>query len=229
MPKVWLDEDLCRTGDLPDVCLKCGQQTTNRVKKTFAWMSPWIYVALLFGAIGMLVFLILAATLRKTIKAKVPMCDEHKRHWLIRVLLVLGSLVAVIGMIVLVVAALSSAPPGSAGRDLMPLLIIAPIVAWVILAIVVSVTAIRALEIRADRGLHLAGVSQEFVDAYKEEFDRNLSSRVDRDALDRWSERRPSRRPEPGRDAEPGDRYRGQDQEEDRRRTTRDRDRDDDY
>jgi hypothetical protein len=222
MPRVWLDDRLCKRGDLPDVCLKCGQPATDRVKKTFTWMSPWIYILLLFGALGLIIFLILAATMRKTVKAQMPMCERHRNHWKARLLLVLLGLVAVIGVIVLVVASLDSLPPGDV-RDLLPLTIVAAILAWLIGAIVASLTSIRAAEINDARGLQLTGVCEEFIDAYEEAYGSRRAGRVDRAALERWEDRDERRPSGPSRPAERSDRYREEDEEDDRRRSKRDR------
>jgi hypothetical protein len=220
MAQVWLDDRLCKRGDLPDVCMKCGAPTPDRVKKQFAYMPPWSYVVLLFGVLGIIIFLVLVATLRKSVNAQVPLCREHRNHWLSRTLLVVFSLIGGIGLIVLVVVAMNSLQGGGV-RDVLPLLIIAIIVSWLILAIVVSVTSIRCVEINDRQGVKLQGVCQEFVDAYRDEYDYDRPSRLDRDALDRWDEPRPSR---PARDERSDDRrYRREDEEDDRRRERRDR------
>jgi hypothetical protein len=222
MPQIWLDDRLCERGDLPDICLKCGEPTTDRKSKTFGWIPPATYIALLFGGLGVIIFLILAAVLRKTVHAQVPMCERHRNHWLFRTLLIVGGLVVGIGLIILSVALGDSLPPGDERGILMLVGILGPIVGWIILAIVVSVTAIRALEIRPERGLKLGGVHQDFIDAYQRDFERGLSGPLDRGAMERWQERGRTRPSGPG-----GNRYRGEDEEDDRRRSSRDRYRDD--
>jgi hypothetical protein len=222
MPNVWLDERLCHHGDLPDICLKCGQPTSNRVKKTFNWNPPWIWVTILAG---LLPYVIVAAVTRKTITARLPMCDQHKGHWWKRILLVVAGLLGVIALIVLVVVVLDEMGPGNKGiaGPILGLMIPIAFLAWVVMAIVAQVTAIRAAEIDDYRGLKLAGVCREFIDAYREDYEPS-PGRMDRRGLERWEDREP-RRPRPARDDDR--RYRGEDEEDDRRRSSRDRYRDD--
>ncbi len=230
MAKVWLEERLCNRGDLPDVCLKCGRPTTNRVKKTFNWNPPWVWITLVAG---LLVLLIVVLVTRKTIHARVPLCDEHRGHWWKRTLLIVLGLFGAIGVTILIVVAIDSMGPGNDAAGLLGLLIPVVFLAWLIGTIVAQVTAIRASEIDDRRGLQLTGVCQEFVDAYREEYDDRRPGRIDRRALEYWDDREPPRRARPVSDDDR--RYREEDEDdrprrryrddEDDRRPRRDRDR----
>ncbi len=217
MATVWLDTELCESGDLPDVCLKCGRATSSRVRKTFSWLPGWVY---LFILAGLLVFVILALILRKSVTAHVPLCQEHKNHWLYRALGIVLGLFAAIGWVVIAAILMGSLPPGSDLNALLGLSILGALLGWLIAAAVVSTTAIRAVEISDRRGLKLNGVCRDFVEAYRD-FEEGFEDvrrprRVRHDAEERWSERRRGRPEERGR-------YRGEDDEDRPRRPKRDR------
>jgi hypothetical protein len=224
MARVWLDDRLCERGDLPDVCMQCGNHTTNRMRKTFHWTPPWVLVTILAG---LPIYVILAIVLRKTVRAEVPLCDAHKRHWLYRTLVILLGLLAAIVLTIVIAVIVGNLPPGNSVRDVLPFSIFLVWIVWLVGAVVATRNAIRPLEIQDNRGIQLGGVCREFADAYREHedevFEASRRRRADRAALEHWNEREP-RRPS-GR----GDRVRREDEEDDRRRTSRDRDREDEY
>jgi hypothetical protein len=222
MAKVSIEKRLCRTGDLPDVCLKCGQPATNRVKKTFSWVPPWVFVLILAGLV---VWLIVDVIMRKRITAHLPLCDVHKGHWRNRMLLILLSLVGWLALLIGVSVLLySTLPPNHPLHVLGFLLGFVGVVAWLFLVAIATQTAIRAVEIHDRYGLKLTGICQDFIDAYDEEWERDRPMSLDRAVLERWDERRASRR---DREERGGDRYRGEDEDDDRRRSSRDRYRED--
>src|SRR4051794_28169059 len=152
MPSVWIERPCTEPEDLPDVCMRCGAETTHRVNKRFGWMPGWVYVTLLAG---LLVFAIVALVVRKRARVLAPMCQEHKNHWLMRTLLVVGSLALGLGgWIALMVMTEELLPPGDALRDLAPASIVVALLAWLVVAAVAASTAIRPLEI-GDRGVKL--------------------------------------------------------------------------
>ena len=59
---------------LPGFCVKCGNPATHRVKKTFYWHTPWLYVLALFA---LLIYAIVALAVRKKLTMEVPLCDAH--------------------------------------------------------------------------------------------------------------------------------------------------------
>jgi hypothetical protein len=206
MSTVWLDQELCESGDLPDVCLKCGRSTSNRVTKTFSWVPGWVYILIL---VNLIVLLIVAMILRKSVTAHVPLCQDHKNHWLYRTLGIVLGLVAAIGWVIAAIVIMGSLPPGSDLTGLVAMSMLGALLGWLIMAAVVSATAIRAVEISDRRGLKLTGVCREFVDAYHD-FEEGFEEvrrprRVRPDAEERWSERRRDR-------PEERDRYRGEDE-----------------
>jgi urea transporter len=63
---------------LPPTCVKCGQPATDKpVVKTFSWHHPALYLLIFFGV---LVYVIVALIVRKTIRVAVPLCAEHAKR-----------------------------------------------------------------------------------------------------------------------------------------------------
>jgi hypothetical protein len=67
--------------DVPHVCMKCGADAVLEKKTQFAWYPPWIWV-LLFA--GVLPYIILVMVLTRRQRVVVPLCDQHKNHFLFR-------------------------------------------------------------------------------------------------------------------------------------------------
>ena len=63
---------------LPAFCVKCGQPSTTVLRRKITWMNPFIYLLCLFGLIGIIVAVILQATIGKKIELDVPLCDADK-------------------------------------------------------------------------------------------------------------------------------------------------------
>lgn len=64
--------------DLPPMCVKCGQPATDKpVVKTFSWHHPGFYL-LIF--VGVLIYVIVALIVRKTIRVAVPLCAHHRQR-----------------------------------------------------------------------------------------------------------------------------------------------------
>lgn len=178
-------------------------------------MPGWVYLTLL---IHLLVFLIVAAVTRKTMRAAVPMCDEHRNHWLFRTLGIVGGLLLIIvGIVGLAVAVTGPGSNPDVGL-ILGLSAVGAFFLWIVAAIIASVTAIRPTLID-DRGMRLTGVSEGFVSAYEEQVreHRTRLPDLDRDASERWGERRPRRRDDDDYDD------RGYRRDEDDRRDREDR------
>lgn len=62
--------------ELPDRCVKCNAPTPGpKFKKKLTWHHPAIYI-LLF--VALLIYLVVAMVLRKSITVELGLCDEHK-------------------------------------------------------------------------------------------------------------------------------------------------------
>lgn len=183
--------------DFPSVCMKCGAPSVVHKSKTFSWYPPWLAVLLLAGALP---FIIVALIMTKRRALDVPLCASHKHHWLMRQLLVVGSLFAMLGL-GLVAFIGSTAINNGRGNDAVSGVVcigwVVLMIGWIVLAAVVQYTTIRPNEI-TDTSITLVSVAEPFVEAYEEEY-RVSPRRVDRRARERWEggrRRRPSRRDE---------------------------------
>jgi len=72
-----------RAGSQPptDRCVKCGAASSSAPLITFAWHTPLIYLSILAGV---LIYVILAFTLRQTVSFRVGLCAHHasmRRAW----------------------------------------------------------------------------------------------------------------------------------------------------
>jgi hypothetical protein len=60
---------------LPPVCVKCGAPAADKpLVKTFYWHHPAIYLTIFAG---LLVYVIVAAIVRKCVRVAVPLCPDH--------------------------------------------------------------------------------------------------------------------------------------------------------
>jgi hypothetical protein len=224
MANVTLSKYECTRGVLPRVCMRCGAPADETKTKTFSWFHPLIYLALLAG---FLPFLIIALVLTKRMTVDAPFCHEHRGHWIRRTLLVTGTLLVVLALGIGAIVYMSDQPPG-AKDDLSGYLCIGAAVllfAWLVLSMIVSLTAIRTTEI-TDRTITLAGVDEQFIAALEEDRERDREDRRDRrrrydDVRDDYDdELEPPARPRRRRDSD------DRDDDDDRRRPRYD-DRDD--
>ena len=62
---------------LPPVCVKCGAPASGKpIEKTYYWHHPAIYLTILAGV---LIYVIIAMIVRKSVRVAVPLCVEHQR------------------------------------------------------------------------------------------------------------------------------------------------------
>lgn len=63
---------------LPALCVKCGRPAAGApVEKTFSWHPPAWYLLIL---VGLVIYVIVALVVRKTIRVGVPLCAEHAQR-----------------------------------------------------------------------------------------------------------------------------------------------------
>lgn len=63
---------------LPPPCVKCGAPANGKpVNKTFSWHHPALYLLLLTGV---LIYLIVAVIVRKSMRMSVPLCAHHAQR-----------------------------------------------------------------------------------------------------------------------------------------------------
>jgi hypothetical protein len=187
--------------DLPNLCMRCAAPATTRRDRTFAWYPPWV---LIFILVALLVAVILAAVLTKRMRVSVPLCDQHRNHWLNRSLFIgLGFLLVV--ALAIGAGVLSANVNSDAVIGITWLLVALAFIGWLLGLVVAQSTAIRPTEI-TDRSITLTGVAQEFADTVMDE----------RERLDREEEYYDDR---PRARVEQRDRYYDRDQSRTRRRS----------
>jgi hypothetical protein len=149
-------------GRLPKVCMVCGRRASVKRKKAFRWSPLWIM--LVGGAI-------LARIMSKKMTIHAPFCKGHRNHWLMRTLLIVFGFLGVVAVsfALITIVAVKSAERGPEDK---PLLIAvgfagALFFAWLIMLIVLQLSAIRAKEI-TDKSMTLTGVNQSFIAALRD-------------------------------------------------------------
>lgn len=65
-------------GDLPDVCMCCGEPATQRKRRRFISHPVWVYILLPWGYI---LYAIVAAILTEEIRCYTLFCERHKHYW----------------------------------------------------------------------------------------------------------------------------------------------------
>lgn len=191
MAKVWINRRDWDDGDLPDVCICCGQPTTERKQRTFYWTPGWVYLMLL---INLIVFLVVALATRQSWRAAIPVCRDHRSYWFWRTALMWLSFLGVFALSIF--AGVASATLGRGDEDeafgIGLLTFLGSMLAWIILVIVISTNMVRAAKIET-RAVHLISVAPAFAAAYEEWENRRLP-RKDDAAFDRWDDaRRPAK------------------------------------
>jgi hypothetical protein len=150
-------------GRLPMVCMVCGEPATVVKTKKMSWYPRWVPVLILAN---ILIFAIVAMILTKRARLQAPLCDSHKYHWTIRLVILWVSLfvAGMIGLFGIIVFALL---PRQWQDNLGPFLCLGGVlvfIAWVIVLAIVQGTGVRPHEI-TDLDITLVGVCDEFIDA----------------------------------------------------------------
>jgi hypothetical protein len=82
MPNLKLDvSEYRKPKKLPCVCVVCGQDAHEFPEKTFTRSPGWLVLLILFGLLGIILWIILTQNLKQTAKAFLPLCDEHLKYW----------------------------------------------------------------------------------------------------------------------------------------------------
>jgi hypothetical protein len=168
MARVRLGRREAETGDLPAVCMRCGEPSTLVRRKSFAWHPLWVYALV---PVFCLPFIVVAMVLTKHMRVQVPLCDAHKRHWRIRLGIIWGSFLALVLSSFAAVIIVSSLDQGDGGRDSGPgaWVCLGPVVGafcWLISIPIIQHTLIHATEI-TDHSITLTQVSDGFVRAWR--------------------------------------------------------------
>jgi hypothetical protein len=196
MAQIRLHREEVGREQLPAVCMRCGQPATVYKYRTFSWYPPWVLLLLL---VGLLPAAIVAMILTKRMYVSIPLCESHKNHWLVRTLLILGSLALVVVLIVcaVIVVSVISDQMGRKGDDAVGFVCLGGavlFVLWLVLIGIMQSTAIRPTEITDDT-ITLSGVSERFINAVGAE-------RAQWE--EEYEDRRPRSRPRPRRERSEG-------------------------
>jgi hypothetical protein len=155
-------------GQLPMVCLRCGEPATVAPIRAFAWYPPWIIVLLLAGAVP---FVIAAAILTKRVRMPVPTCARHKNQ---AIIFHVASIAGIVFLVLLgfgSMVALVNSPKGGVAERLTGFSCIGSVVALLVWWAVVAVWGsklVRPSEI-TDHSITLAHVAESFVAAHQEQ------------------------------------------------------------
>jgi hypothetical protein len=173
MTRVRVRLDDAGDGNLPHVCMYCGEETDETTLKTLQWQPPWLGVVLLIGLLGcivpaIVVYIVVGLIFTKKAVVQAPLCDEHQGHWTNRTLLVVGSFLAFAVLAALVnYVVYSVARPGSNLTPIAMIITLGLFVAWIVIAVKAQSSTIQAEEI-TDREIVIKGVCKEFVSAVAE-------------------------------------------------------------
>ncbi len=184
---------------LPDVCMKCAAPPAARKYKTFSWVPYWAR----FVPFGYIIFM-------KRRRVPIPLCEQHKNHWVIRYLVGFGGLglflLLLIGSAVVMGVTVDADPNGPGPIIGIGLTVLAAtgvvFLAWLITLIVLAVTMINVFEI-TDYDITLKNVSWEFAEAYRQQTRGPAVPNVEDVAGRQWA------RPAEGRPADHDDPRRG--------------------
>ncbi len=181
-----LDDDV-----LPDVCMRCGAPSVGPADED-------VLVDALLGADDPLRVRIFM----KRRRVPIPLCEQHKNHWVIRYLVGFGGLATVAAVVVRRHRpARQQRRPRQPRRDsLMALGLVlltgagVVLLAWLITMIVLAVTQINVFEI-TDDSIVLTNISPDFTQAYREQTRGGVPD-VDDMARGHWARPAPGRRPD---------------------------------
>ena len=154
-------------GQLPEVCMRCGAVSTQKLRHTFSWHAQGASsLNHAFGLVAVLVGAVVKGAFSKHMVVCVPLCEKHKDHWSTRSLLLWGYALTMalvyLGTGMLLFGNRNNGQHESETGTACLVTIFLTFV-WVFLIRVVEHTAIRATEI-TESSISLTGVSRKFVE-----------------------------------------------------------------
>ena len=170
MASIRLSRYEAEEGDLPDVCMCCGEPATERKRRRFVSHPLWVYVLLPFGYI---VYAIVAIILTEHIRCYTLFCERHKKYWLVRNLSIWVGLVVILALI-FGGFALAASLSGQVSRSMEDILFgsmcigsVVLLLCWLISIPLSQVTAIHPAN-ATEYELTLKRVSPAFVEAVRQ-------------------------------------------------------------
>jgi hypothetical protein len=170
MASIKLSRYEAEEGDLPDVCMRCRAVATERKRHRFISHPLWVYVLLPWGYIP---YVIVAAILTEHIRCYTLFCPRHKNYFLVRNLIVWGSLAVILVLIFggfFIAGSLSKGASRSTEDILFGSLCIGSVVlllGWLISIPISKVTAIHPAN-ATERHLILKRISPAFVETVRQ-------------------------------------------------------------
>jgi hypothetical protein len=167
MASIQLTRYKAEEGDLPNVCMRCGEPDTERKRLRFTSHPLWVYVLLPFGYI---VYAIVAAVLTENVRCYTQFCHRHKNHWFIRTLIIWVGFVALLVFIVSIIIVVASLASKATMDSLFGYLSLGSVLlmfCWLISIPLIQLTSIHAAEV-SKRRITLKCISPEFADAVLE-------------------------------------------------------------
>jgi phosphoglycerol transferase MdoB-like AlkP superfamily enzyme len=157
-------------GELPSVCMGCGEPASLIKNKRFSWGPGWVMALLIVGAVcvGPLfwVAFILIPFFLKRMLVPVPLCERHRNHWLPLQILLFGGIAVVAVLLCLTITLIVIYSGARSPRWELVLWsgygTIGFLVAMIFPAAVLQTRVIRPIEI-TDQRITLANVAKDFV------------------------------------------------------------------
>src|SRR5438128_1659851 len=111
-------------GDLPPVCMCCGDAATVTKARKMSWFPSWVYVLVL---VNLIICAVVAMILTKRARVQAPLCDKHQGHWFYRSLVIWLSFFffGFVGLAALILPGVLAGPLRFRADDVMPFACIA--------------------------------------------------------------------------------------------------------
>jgi hypothetical protein len=146
-------------GELPPLCLRCGQPAEVYCPQKLSAQPGWTYCLLLFTFWP---FLILMPLVRRNARILAPLCTTHKNYWRRRRLPAIGSVAAVLLVLFILYLVIDGLDLIESPFILMWMMFWLAGLLWLGRTALLFLNALCALEINEDE-LTLNGVSPRFV------------------------------------------------------------------
>jgi len=199
MASIYLSRYEAEEGDLPDVCMCCGEPATERKRRRFIWCPGWVYALI---PLGFLPYVLVSTLLTEKISCYILFCPRHKNHWRKRGLIPWLAFPVVLALIaggwVGVAVLLDRFDEATRGYLIGAAWIwtLLLLVGWFAMIPLMQLTAIHPSP--AGRGLILKRISPEFVQAvedYRASRDRDEEDEDDRPEVEPVEDDEHIRRP----------------------------------
>ncbi len=210
-------------GDLPEVCIVCGERADEFRSKTMYWHPPWVFLLILLFVWP---FIIAALLTQQRMRVQLPFCSQHRGHWSVRAwttcLTFAG--IFILGFVFFAVFIAAQERGRGRGNDaamgVVCMIWLVLLLGWIVLVAILSFTAVRPQEIK-ESAIILKGIHPHFIDAL-EEHDK-VAGREEEDYRRERRRRREREREELAEDFDADPRHRARPEDQGRYRAERPR------